>query len=94
MLDEYNLISETSQVAVVAKNPTANAGDMRSGFDPWVGKIPWKKTCQLPPGLLSGESRRQRSLAGYSLQGHKESDTTEVTQLARTETQRTPNNQL
>ena len=29
--------------------------------------------------LLAGESHRQRSLVGYSPQGHKESDMTEVT---------------
>ena len=29
-----------SQVVLVVKNPSANAGDMRCGFDPWVGKIP------------------------------------------------------
>ena len=28
------------QVALMVKNPPANAGDMRCGFDPWVGKIP------------------------------------------------------
>ena len=32
------------QVAPVLKNPPANAGDiMRRGFDPWVGKIPWRR---------------------------------------------------
>ena len=29
-----------SQVALVVKNPPANAIDMRYGFNPWVGKIP------------------------------------------------------
>ena len=29
-----------SQVALVVKNPPANAEDMRRGFDPWVRKIP------------------------------------------------------
>ena len=29
--------------------------------------------------ILAGESRGQRSLAGYSPKGHKESDTTEAT---------------
>ena len=28
----------------MVKNPIANAGDMRPRFDPWVGKIPWRKT--------------------------------------------------
>ena len=32
-----------SQVALVVKNPTANPGHKICGFDPWVGKIPWKR---------------------------------------------------
>ena len=27
----------------MVKNPLTNAGDMRHRFDPWVGKIPWRK---------------------------------------------------
>ena len=50
----------------------------RHGFDPWVGKIPWRKWLTTPV-FLPGEARGQRSLVGYSLYGHKESDTTEVT---------------
>ena len=34
--------------------------------------------------ILPGESRGQRSLAGYSPWGHKELDTTEVTEHTRT----------
>ena len=33
------------------------------GFDPCVGKIPWRKAWQPTPVLLPGESRGQRSLA-------------------------------
>ena len=33
-----------------------------AGFDPWVGKIPWRRAWQPTPVLLSG----QRSLVGYS----------------------------
>ena len=40
-------------------------------------KIPWKKAWQPTPVFLPGESLEQRSLAGYSPWGHKESDTTE-----------------
>ena len=29
-----------SRVVLVLKSLPANAGDMRHGFDPWVGKIP------------------------------------------------------
>ena len=49
----------------------------RPGFDPWVGKIPWRRKWQPIPVFLPGESHGQRSLAGYSPQGLKESDTTE-----------------
>ena len=38
----------------------------RHGFDPWVGKIPWRRAWQSPLALLPGESQGQRSLAGYS----------------------------
>ena len=29
-----------SQLALVVKNPPANAGDMRHWFDPWVRNVP------------------------------------------------------
>ena len=50
----------------------------RCGFDPWVGKIPWRRGWQPIPVFLSGKSHRQRSLEGYAPQGLKELDTTEV----------------
>ena len=49
----------------------------RPRFDPWVGKIPWRRKWQSTPGFLPGESQGQRSLVGYSPQGRKELDTTE-----------------
>ena len=49
------------------------------GFDPWVGKIPWRKARTPTLVFLPGESHRQKSLAAYSPQGPKESDMTEVT---------------
>ena len=51
----------------------------RSGFDPWVRKILWRRKWQPTPVLLPGESHGQKSLVGYSLWGWKESDTTEAT---------------
>ena len=56
---------------MVVKNLPAKAGDMRLGFDPRVGKIPWRKTWQPTPVLLPGESHGQRKLAGYSPWGHR-----------------------
>ena len=41
----------------------------RHGFDPWVEKIPWRKTWQLTPIFLAGESQGQKSLSGCSPQG-------------------------
>ena len=37
----------------------------RCGFDPWVGKIPWRRKWQPTPVFLPGKSHGQRSLAGY-----------------------------
>ena len=48
----------------------------RHGFDPWIGKIPWRRKLQSALVFLPRESQRQRSLADYSPWGHKESDTT------------------
>ena len=45
----------------------------RRGFDPWLGKIPWRRAWQPTPGFLSGEYHGQRSLAGYSPRARKES---------------------
>ena len=44
---------------------------------PWVGKLPWRRARQPAPAFLPGESHGQRSLAGYSPWGRKESDTAE-----------------
>ena len=46
-------------------------------FNPWVGKIPWRRKWQPTPVFLPGESHGQRSLVGYSSRGRKESDTNE-----------------
>ena len=67
----------TSQVEPVVKNPLANAGDMRDRFAPWVRKS-WRRARPPTPVFLPGESHEQRSLVGYSPQGHKELDMTEV----------------
>ena len=71
-------------MALKVKNPPANAGDMSCRFDPWVGKIPWRRAWQPTPVLLSGESHGQRSLMGYSPRGCKKSETTEATKDTRT----------
>ena len=52
----------------------------RHTFNPWVGKILWRRAWQLTPVFLSGEFYGQRSLPVYHPQRCKESDMTEVTQ--------------
>ena len=49
----------------------------RRGYYPWVGKTPWRTERHSTPVLLPGKSHGQRSLAGYSPWGRKESDPTE-----------------
>ena len=49
----------------------------RPGFDPWVGKIPWRRQWHPTPVLLPGQSHGWRSLVGWSPWGRWGSDTTE-----------------
>ena len=63
-----------SLVAQAVKNPPAMQETRGLSL---VGKIPWRRKWQPTPVFLPGESHGQRSLVGYILWGHKESDTTE-----------------
>ena len=63
----------------VAQRLKCLPGMRETGFDPWVGKIPWRRKWQPTPVLSPGESLGQRSLVGYSPQGCKELDTTKAT---------------
>ena len=56
------------------KASDCNAGDLK--FDPWVGKVPWRRKWQPTPVFLPGKSQGQRTLVGCSSWGRKESDTT------------------
>ena len=55
----------------------------RCWFDPWVGKIPWRRAWQPTPVFFPGEFHGQRSLVAYSPWGPKESDTTEQLSTAQ-----------
>ena len=63
--------SEGSPGGSELKNLPDNAGDV--GFIPGVRKIPWRRKWQHTPVFLPEKSHGQRSLAGYSPWGHKES---------------------
>ena len=58
---------------LMVKNPPANEGD-QDGFDPWSGKIPWRRKWQSTPIFLPEEFHEERRLVGYSLCMGKESD--------------------
>ena len=77
---KYTILSLLrGDTGLVVKNSPASAGDMRLELDPWVGRIPWRRAWQPTPVFLPGESHGQRSLAGYSPWGCKESYRTEAT---------------
>ena len=79
-MNDYLCCIWASQVALVVKNPPANAGDVRDlGSIPGLGR---------PPGGGHGNPLQysclenphgQRSLAGYSPWGHRQSNATEAT---------------
>ena len=49
----------------------------RPGFDPWVGKNPWRRKWQPTAVFLPGKSHGPGSPVSCDTQGHKELDTTE-----------------
>ena len=66
-----------SLVGLLVKTPPTSATDW--GFNPWVGKVPWRREWQPTPVCLPGESQEQQNLEGYSSWGLKEPDTTKAT---------------
>ena len=73
-------------MALMVKNLPASAGEKEVWFNPWVGKIPWRRKWQPTPIFLPRECHGQRSLAGCSPWGCQELDTTEGTWRACTHT--------
>ena len=67
-------------MALVVKNPPANAVDIRDvGSIPVLGRFPGEGLGNPLQYSWPGESHGQRSLAGHSPWGRKESDMTEAT---------------
>ena len=64
VVDAYSVLPVTYQGSLVAQRICLQC--RRPGFDPWVGKTPWRRKWQPTPGFLPGESHGQRSLEGYS----------------------------
>ena len=65
------IVSKPSELA------SQSLGPFPCGFDPWVGKIPWRRAWQHTPVCFPGKAPRQRSLVGYNPCGIKETDMTE-----------------
>ena len=65
------IITKASLVAQTAKSWLIRLQYRRSRFNPWIGKIPWRRKWQPTPLFLPGKSHGQRSLAGYSPWGCK-----------------------
>ena len=61
----------------VAQTESVHLQRRRPWFDPWVGKIPWRRKWQPTPVLVWKMPWTERSLVGYSPWGHKDSDTSE-----------------
>ena len=79
MIFELHSKKKVSQVALVVKNPPANAGDVRDTSSiPGSGRSQEEGTAAHSV-FLPGESPGQRSLAGHSPRHHKELGTTEAT---------------
>ena len=62
-------------MALVVKNPPVNTGDV--GLIPGLERSPGRGPANLLQCSCLEDPHRQRSLAGYSPWGQKESDTTE-----------------
>ena len=72
------LISHASKVMLEILQARFQLHCRRPEFDPWVGKVIWRRKCQSTPVSLPGESHGQRTLVGYSPWGRKELDATEL----------------
>ena len=69
------------QMLVSGKGPACKyRRHKRPRFDPWVGKIPWRREWLPTSVFLTREFCAQRNLAGYSLRGRE--NTTELLTLS------------
>ena len=51
-------------------------GKQECRFDPWAGKVSWRRKWQPTPAFFPGKSHGQRNLVDYSSWGRKEFDRT------------------
>ena len=65
------IVKTASQVAQQQRTHRLSRRCRRHRFDPWVGKIPWRRRWQLTAEFLPGNSHGQGHLAGYSPWDHR-----------------------
>ena len=53
----------------MVKNLVAMQFALQTGFDPWVGKIPWRRARQPIPIFFPGESPRTEAPGGLQSMG-------------------------
>ena len=71
-----SLLSNTYGASLVTQTVRICLQCRRLRFDTWIRKILWRRKWLPTPVFLPRKFYGQRSLAGYSLWGRKESDTT------------------
>ena len=59
-----NLLQYSSVASLWVRQLSVRLQCGRAGFNPWVGKIPWRRKWQSTPVLLPGKSHGQRRLVG------------------------------
>ena len=68
---------QSSPVATCTSYTVTDNNNKKTSLTAQHRKIPWRMKWQPAPVVVPEKSHGQRSLEGYSLWGHKESDTTE-----------------
>ena len=66
----FKLVSSSLRVSLVAQTVKCLSAMQETGFDPWVGKIHWRRKWQPTVVFLPGKSHGCRSLVGCSPWGH------------------------
>ena len=67
----FGLSKQHSRASLVAQQSRICLQFRRRRFDPWVGKMPWRRKWQTTPVFLPGKFYGQRSLVGYSPWDHE-----------------------
>jgi len=68
VLTKFKVVANLGHELPSKKIPLKCWRHRRCRFDPWVGKIPWRRAWPpSTPVFLPGKSYAQRSLVGYSL---------------------------